>query len=86
MKTIISSILIMAGIIFLHSCRQENEELGVDTQVQYSKSTDADVHRDSDTINTAAYPGTFNTSEDPDDGTTLTDPPPKDGDQWRIKE
>ncbi|ANF52948.1 hypothetical protein A0O34_21550 [Chryseobacterium glaciei] len=69
----------------MHSCRQQDEAQDADLQTQVSKS-DTEIQRGNDTINTASIPGAFNGSKDFDDDTTITDPPPKDRDQWRNRE
>jgi hypothetical protein len=83
MKTIISSILIITGIITMHSCREQDEDMGTDIQVQ-SKDP-LEIQKDGDSVITA-YSEVRSGTEDFDDGTTITDPPPKDGGQWRIRD
>nr|WP_199158668.1 hypothetical protein [Pedobacter sp. ASV2] len=79
MKKIISSILIIAGIVALHSCRQPDEDQVEDIQIQNYQSSMKGTTKDSDSTNT-----TMLTEPSNHEVTIDTDPPPKDGGQWKM--
>ncbi|WP_316795529.1 hypothetical protein [Pedobacter agri] len=78
MKRIISTLLILAGIILFHSCRAHNdqdEQATIDTKIKENKFLKSKTYKITDTV-TAIGPLD---SKDP-----KTDPPPKDRDQWKT--
>ncbi|WP_157885968.1 hypothetical protein [Chryseobacterium glaciei] len=77
MKTIISSILIIAGMITMHSCRQQDEEQEMDLKIQDKEALSTETYKNSDSTEVNVR------LENPIEGTIDTDPPPKDRDQWR---
>lgn len=79
MKKIILSLLTIAGIISLHSCREQDEDQVADIQIQSRQPSMKETNKDSDSINTIVP-----TQQSYVDGTKETDPPPKDGGQWKI--
>ncbi|MDN5477825.1 MAG: hypothetical protein L0G39_12890 [Chryseobacterium sp.] len=79
MKKIILSLLTIAGIISLHSCREQDEEQVADIQIQSRQPSMKETNKDSDSINTIVP-----TQQSYVDGIKETDPPPKDGGQWKI--
>lgn len=79
MKKIILSLLIIAGIISLHSCREQDEDQVADVKIQSTQSSMKETNKDSDSTNTIMLIQQSNL-----DGTKETDPPPKDGGQWKI--
>ncbi|MBT2559852.1 hypothetical protein J7E50_18175 [Pedobacter sp. ISL-68] len=81
MKKIILSILTIAGIISLHSCRELDEDPVADLQIQSRQSSMKETNKDSDSTNTIVL-----TQQSNIDGTIDTDPPPKDGGQWRNRD
>lgn len=77
MKMIISSILIITCIISLQSCRELDEQQ--ETNVQTTKvSAKTENYNKADTIKDAQI------FDDLPKVITETDPPPKDGGQWKI--
>jgi hypothetical protein len=80
MKTIISSILIIACIISLHSCREVDEQQDFNLQQLTKIEAKTATLKEKDT---AAASPIFETV--PKD-ITDTDPPPKDGGQWKLRE
>jgi hypothetical protein len=79
MKTIISSILIIAVAFLLHGCRPQDEEEILDKEIQINNEIYTATYQRSDSTKTIAD------SISPKGGTVKTDPPPKDRDQWKIK-
>jgi sensor domain CHASE-containing protein len=77
MKKIILSILILAGIISLHSCREQDEDQVMDMQIQNKASSMKETNKDTDSTNITVLTDL--------DGTLETDPPPKDGGQWKTR-
>jgi len=79
MKKIISSILFIVGFIITHSCRQQDDETITDLQRLNEQVLPGLNYKSTDTtevIVPSIYPKTI----DP-----VTDPPPKDHDQWRNR-
>lgn len=83
MKTIISSILIIAGTICLHSCRDQGEEQADYIQKQSVDGAEMRAAKDIDTIGTNIYSEWLSDPHEFDDDTSISDPPPKEGGQWK---
>jgi hypothetical protein len=79
MKTIISSILIIAVAFLLHACRPQDEEQILDKEIQISNAIYTAKYQRSDSTRTIAD------SISPKGGAIKTDPPPKDRDQWKVQ-
>lgn len=81
MKRIISSVLVTALLVFLHSCRQQDEQddgAMIDTRIMANNSLKSETSKESDTAQAIApvkHPGNVKPE---------TDPPPKDHDQWKV--
>lgn len=80
MKKIILSILSIAGIISLYSCREMDEEQSVDMQIQSKQSSMNETYKESDSTNSTVLTGGVKPGD-----IVEPDPPPKDGGQWRSK-
>ena len=79
MKTIISSILITTLAFLFHACRPQDGEQILDKEIQISNAIYTATYQRSDSTRTIAD------SIPTKGGTIKTDPPPKDRDQWKIK-
>lgn len=78
MKTIISTILICAGTVFLHSCREYESEEPIKLERFNMKTTKAEISKNNDSIQEA----TSQNNIDPDQ--LVEDPPIRHGGQWKF--
>lgn len=83
MKKIISiistTITILAGIVFLNSCRQENEDPMYENELRSTNSIMKESGKNSDSLQELSNLNEFDGEID------YNDPPPKNGGQWKIK-
>lgn len=79
--SIISSIItILAGIVFMHSCRQQDDDQALEQDFKFEKSISKLSNRIADSLNQVSNSGEFDAAE-----IDYKDPPPKNGGQWKIK-
>ncbi|QIH34471.1 hypothetical protein [Sphingobacterium sp. DR205] len=80
MKKIISIIPILAGIVFMNSCRQQEDEQYYDEQMNSTKIMGKEIKKHADSVQQTSFQ-----SEYDENGNIITDPPPKNGGQWKIQ-
>lgn len=83
MKRIISIVLVTTAIVFLSSCRQQDEQdeqAIIHTKVMKNNALKSETNKDTDTIQTPIVVPV----KSPAIILPETDPPPKDRDQWRT--
>ncbi|MCQ9634146.1 hypothetical protein MP477_04160 [Chryseobacterium sp. WG23] len=80
MKTIISTILIIAGAVILHSCRESEIEEPLELKKQNIVNSKTEMSKNNDTIQTEA----FSTDPDPELDESIKDPPIRHGGQWKT--
>lgn len=79
--SIISTIItILAGIVFINSCRQQDDDQTFDQGHQIREPLCKTSNKDSDTLQQSSHFNEFHESE-----TDYKDPPPKNGGQWINK-
>ncbi|MGE6397365.1 hypothetical protein [Chryseobacterium scophthalmum] len=78
MKTIISTILIITGVVILHSCRESEIEEPSEMHKLNIINSKAEMSKNSDSIQA----GTF--SDDPEIDESVEDPPIRHGGQWKY--
>lgn len=81
MKKIISIVSILAGIALIHSCREQDEEPIMNVQMEGVKLTSREKKVNEDSIK---HPRIYQ-NDLGESGIIETDPPPKNGGQWRTK-
>ncbi|WP_124533437.1 MULTISPECIES: hypothetical protein [Bacteroidota] len=78
--SIISTIItILAGIVFMHSCRQQDDDQALDQDFKIEKSGSKLSNRNADSLQQASNTDEFGVGE-----FEYKDPPPKNGGQWKI--
>lgn len=77
MKTIISTILIIAGAVILHSCRESEMEEQLELEKLNIVNSKTEMSKNSDTIQAGVV-----SNADTDE--TIKDPPIRHGGQWRT--
>ncbi|MNK94136.1 hypothetical protein D3C87_1143290 [compost metagenome] len=82
MKKIISIISILAGIVIMHSCTQEDEEPVMAVKNESLKTMAKEGKIGADSINQVQ----IYQSEVDEGGALEGDPPPKNQGQWRVKD
>ncbi|WP_312297015.1 hypothetical protein [Chryseobacterium sp.] len=80
MKTIISTILIIAVAVILHSCRESEIEEPLELEKLNIVNSKTEMSKNSDTIQA----GAFSTDPDPELDESIKDPPIRHGGQWRT--
>jgi len=80
MKKIISIIPVLAGIVFMHSCGQQDDEQYYNEPIKSSKIIGKESEKHPDSLHQTSVQIGFD-----ENGNILTDPPPKNGGQWKIK-
>ncbi|MDR6546480.1 hypothetical protein J2810_002539 [Chryseobacterium rhizosphaerae] len=80
MKTIISTILIIAGSALLHSCRESEIEEPLELEKLNVVNSKTEMSKYNDTIQT----GAFSTDPDPELDESIKDPPIRHGGQWKT--
>jgi len=78
MKTIISTILIIAGAVILHSCRESEIEEPLELGKLNIVNSKTEMSKNSDTIQAGVV------SNDADTDETIKDPPIRHGGQWKT--
>lgn len=81
MKKIISIISILAGITLIYSCREQDDEPIMNAQMESVKLTGQERKVNEDSIK---HPRIHKNGLG-ENGVIETDPPPKNGGQWRTK-
>lgn len=81
MKKIISIVPILAGIALIHSCREQDDEPIMNVQIETVKLTGQERKVNADSIK---HPQVYQNGLG-ESGLIETDPPPKNGGQWRTK-
>lgn len=76
MKTIISTILVIAGALFFHSCRESETEEPLEL-INQKVSAKTEMSKNNDTIQTNVY-------SEPEVDETKEDPPIRHGGQWKL--
>lgn len=71
---------ILAGIVFLNSCRQNDEDQNFDYQLKGKDAVKNESSKSSDSIQELSNLNEFDEKE-----IDYQDPPPKNGGQWRVK-
>ncbi|MGK6342535.1 hypothetical protein ACMGDK_09865 [Chryseobacterium sp. DT-3] len=77
-STITTIITILAGIVIMHSCRQQGDDQAFDQNLRVQESISKLSNKNADTLQQASNYGEF-------DDNGYKDPPPKNGGQWMIK-
>lgn len=77
MKTIISTILIIAGAVLLHSCRESEMEEPLELGKLNIANSKTEISKDSDSTGVGSV-SNLETDE------TIKDPPIRHGGQWKI--
>lgn len=77
MKTIISTILIIAGAVILHSCRESEIEEPLERGKLNIVNSKTEMSKNSDTIQAGVV-----SNDDTDE--TIKDPPIRHGGQWKT--
>ncbi len=79
--SIISSIItILAGTVFMNSCRQQDDERTLDPNPSRMKSVNNVNSKISDSMRQTSIPQKL------DEEIVETDPPPKNGGQWKVRD
>lgn len=78
MKTIISTILIIAGAVLLHSCRESEMEEPLELGKLNIVNSKTEMSKNSDSIQMGTV------SNNPDTDESIKDPPIRHGGQWKT--
>ena len=81
MKKTISIFSILFGLIFIHSCRQEEENQTIEELKDYNTLKQRSTAKITDSANVTVNEIELGDDDTIDEG----DPPPKNGGQWKVQ-
>lgn len=85
MTKITSTIFTLVLIISLGSCRQQDDDYTMEEFTPHNNSTILKTQANKDTDSTRVSNNTLNDNNGPKNNETVeTDPPPKNGQQWKT--